>query len=83
MKTYVITVQEILKRAILVNAESEKEALIAIQQKYRDQKIILDSDDFQPLPHLKTNPKIITTIYAVIFPSWKITTTDTARLNLL
>ena len=47
MKTYVITVQETLKRAILVNAESKEEAISAVQQKYRDQKIILDNDDFQ------------------------------------
>lgn len=53
MKQLVITVKEILKRAIVVNAESEEEAITAVQQKYRDQKIILDSDDFQPPAEFK------------------------------
>ena len=53
MKQYVITITETLKRAIVVDAESEEKAIDAVQEKYRNGKIILDSDDFQPPAEFK------------------------------
>lgn len=47
MKTYKVKVSETLSRLIEVVAHTEAEALQNIENRYRNEEIILDSDDFK------------------------------------
>ena len=46
MKTYNITITEVLKTTIETQAETLEEAIQNVEDRYRDQKIILTADDF-------------------------------------
>lgn len=46
MKKFKIEVKETLSRIIEINANSIDEALENVQQIYKNEKIILDNDDF-------------------------------------
>lgn len=45
-RTYTVEVSELLSRCIEIEASSEKEALDAVRDKYRNGEIILDAEDF-------------------------------------
>lgn len=45
-KEYVVYITETLQRKIVVSAKSESEAIEEISQRYYDEEIILDSDDY-------------------------------------
>ena len=47
MDTYNIEIEEILQRVIKIEAESKEEALIIAKEKYRNEEIILDYNDFK------------------------------------
>ena len=46
MKDYVIVVEEKLRKAIVIHAESKREAIQKIQDSYDKEKIILSAEDF-------------------------------------
>lgn len=47
MNRYVVEIKEVLKRTILVNAETEEEAREIIQRDYALEKIVLGSEDYE------------------------------------
>ena len=49
MKTFSIEISETLKRVIKVNSDSIKNALIIVNEKYNNEEVILDADDFKTL----------------------------------
>lgn len=46
MKIYYVSVTEILNKIVSVDAESEEEAVNAVQDAYNNCDIVLDSDNF-------------------------------------
>ena len=46
MKEYQVEVEEVLQRVIKVKANSEDEAIDIITRRYKDEEIVLDSEDF-------------------------------------
>ena len=46
MSRYGISVREILKRIVIVEAENLEEALYKVNNAYEQEKIVLDVDDF-------------------------------------
>lgn len=46
MKKFSVSIQEILEREVVIEAENKIEAMRKIKQRYRDGDIILDSEDF-------------------------------------
>lgn len=46
MKTYDISITEVLKTTVEIQAETLEEAIQNVEDRYRDQKIILTADDF-------------------------------------
>ncbi len=55
MKTYKIEVKETLSRIIEIDANSFDEALEDVQKMYKNEEIILDSDDFVEVNFLHCN----------------------------
>ena len=47
MKTYIITVKEILERQIPIEAESRLSARLRILEQYENEEIVLDSSDYK------------------------------------
>lgn len=41
-----VTIKEVLEREIELEAENEAEAVMTIESMYRQEEIVLDSDDF-------------------------------------
>lgn len=54
MNRYIVEIKEVLTRTIMVNAENEEEAKRIIEEDYKNEKIILDSNDYE-----KTEIKVI------------------------
>lgn len=46
METFKIEIQEFLSRIIEVEAETKDEAIIKVRQLYRNEEIVLDSNDY-------------------------------------
>lgn len=46
MATFKIEIQEFLSRIIEVEAETKDEAISKVRQLYRNEEIVLDSDDY-------------------------------------
>lgn len=46
MKTYNISITEVLKTTVKTQAETLEEAIQTVKDQYRDQEIILTADDF-------------------------------------
>lgn len=46
MKKFSISIQEILEREVVVEAENRLEAMDKIKQMYKDEEIVLNSEDF-------------------------------------
>ena len=46
MKTYDISITEVLKTTVETQAETLEEAIRTVKDQYRDQEIILTADDF-------------------------------------
>lgn len=49
MKIFSIEISETLKRVIKVNADSIKNALVIANEKYNNEKVVLDENDFKTL----------------------------------
>ena len=47
MKKFKVRIVETLEREVLVNANSEKEAINIVQSLYENEDIVLDSNDFK------------------------------------
>ncbi len=47
MKKFKVKIVENLEREVLVNANSEKEAMNIVQSLYENEDIVLDSNDFK------------------------------------
>ena len=47
MKTFEIEVQEILSRVIRIEAENQSDALLKVKEKYRNEEIVLDANDYK------------------------------------
>lgn len=43
---YLVTIEETLSKTVLIEAESEEEAVDIVEDKYRNADIILDSENF-------------------------------------
>lgn len=54
MKSFSVTIQEILEKEIAVKAETKEEAEEIINQMYLDSTIVLDSGDFSNSVEFKT-----------------------------
>lgn len=54
MNRYIVEIKEVLTRTIMVNAKNEEEAKRIIEEDYKNEKIILDSNDYE-----KTEIKVI------------------------
>lgn len=46
MKKFIIEIQETLAKIIEINANSEEEAISTIQDLYRNERIILNAEDY-------------------------------------
>lgn len=46
MKKFSISIQEILEREVVIEAENKRDAMDKIKQMYKDEEIVLDSEDF-------------------------------------
>ena len=55
MKTFKIEVKETLSRTIEIEANSNNEALLKIEELYKKQEIVLDADDFVETEFITTN----------------------------
>jgi len=55
MKTYCVHIEEILSRAIELEATSEEEAFDAVRAMYQDEEIVLDDTDFQTVSFYSAN----------------------------
>ncbi|MGY6523518.1 MAG: DpnD/PcfM family protein [Mongoliitalea sp.] len=53
METFKIEVKETLSRIIEIEANSNEEALLKIEDLYKNQEIVLDADDFIETEFLK------------------------------
>ena len=47
MKTYAVVVTETLQRIVYVDAKSAEEASREVEERYRNEEIVLDSSDYQ------------------------------------
>lgn len=47
MNIYEVEIKEILSRVVIVKAENEEEAIRKVKDAYREEKIVLDSGDFE------------------------------------
>lgn len=53
METFKVEVKETLSRIIEIQADSNEEALLRIEELYKKQEIVLDADDFVETEFLK------------------------------
>ncbi len=49
MKKYNIEIEELLQRVIEIEAETKEKALIIAREMYRNEEIILDSEDLKSI----------------------------------
>ena len=47
MKTYAVEITETLQRTVYVDAKSAEEAKYKVEERYRNEEIVLDSSDYQ------------------------------------
>lgn len=47
MKKYIITIKEILEKKVEIEANSKEEAIKIIEDRYNNEKIVLDSSNFK------------------------------------
>lgn len=47
MKQYKVEIEEVLQRRITIDAENREEAIRIAKEKYRNEEIILDYNDFK------------------------------------
>ena len=47
MKTYAVVITETLQRTVYIDAKSAEEAKRNVEERYRNEKIVLDSSDYQ------------------------------------
>ena len=47
MKTYAVVVTETLQRTVYIDAKSAEEAEDVVEERYRNEEIVLDSSDYQ------------------------------------
>ena len=47
MKTYEIEIEEVIQRRVRVDAENEEEAIKQVKEKYKNEEIVLDYNDFK------------------------------------
>ncbi len=55
MKTYKIEIKETLSRIIEINADSIDDALLEVEQLYKKEEIVLDSNDFVEVNFIHDN----------------------------
>ena len=53
MMKYLVNIEEILTRNVIVEAENAEDAESKVEQLYRDEKIVLDYNDFIGEPTIK------------------------------
>lgn len=46
MRTYSVEITETLRRTIIIEAQSDEEALLKVKEQYDDEEIVLDSSDY-------------------------------------
>lgn len=46
MRTYTVEIKETLRRTIVVEAQSDEEALLKVKEDYDNEEIVLDSSDY-------------------------------------
>jgi len=49
---YIVKIEERLNRTVLIEAESEAEALARAERLYNEAKIVLDTSDYEGAPHI-------------------------------
>ena len=47
MKTYAVVITETLQRTVYIDAKSAEEAKDVVEERYRNEKIVLDWGDYQ------------------------------------
>lgn len=47
MKTYRVVITETLQRTVYIDAKSAEEAEDVVEERYRNEEIVLDSSDYQ------------------------------------
>lgn len=47
MKTYAVVITETLQRTVYIDAKSAEEAERNVEERYRNEEIVLDSSDYQ------------------------------------
>lgn len=47
MKTYAVVITETLQRIVYIDAKSAEEAKDEVEEQYHNEKIVLDSSDYQ------------------------------------
>jgi hypothetical protein len=50
---YLVNIEEVLTRDVVVDAENEEDAEIKVKHLYRDEEIVLDYDDFIGQPTIR------------------------------
>ncbi len=47
MNTYEIEIEEVMQRRVQIDAENEEEAIKQVKEKYKNEEIVLDYNDFK------------------------------------
>ena len=47
MKTYEIEIEEVMQRRVKIDAANEEEAIKQVKEKYKNEEIVLDYNDFK------------------------------------
>ena len=47
MNTYEIEIEEVMQRRVKIDAENEEEAIKKVKEKYKNEEIVLDYNDFK------------------------------------
>lgn len=64
---YLVNIEEILTRDVVVDAKSEEDAEIIVKHLYRDGKIVLDYGDFIGEPTIKCKQSCNETVDCKVF----------------
>ena len=46
-KTYEVEIEEVMQRRVKIDAENEEEAIKQVKEKYKNEEIVLDYNDFK------------------------------------
>ena len=47
IQSYKVEIEEVLQRIVMINAENREEALKSVKEKYKNEEIVLNTDDYK------------------------------------